>query len=211
MFLWGTLISAQDKCNVAMPKLSGIYKGDCKKGLAHGKGVAKGIDSYEGEFRKGYPEGSGTYHWADGTSYEGSWKLGMRDGMGTMVYSDSTVAGYWREDIYIGKKLIVPYEIITSRSVDRYSINKSAGTPNEVEIRITQGGADNTTISSPSISYDSGTEYRMGNVFGIRNINYPVTIKVIYSTWTQLHTVQYEVTFEFRINEPGLWKVIIAN
>jgi hypothetical protein len=128
-----------------------------------------------------------------------------------MVYSDSTVAGYWREDIYIGKKLIVPYEIITSRSVDRYSINKSAGTPNEVEIRITQGGADNTTISSPSISYDSGTEYRMGNVFGIRNINYPVTLKVIYSTWTQLHTVQYEVTFEFRINEPGLWKVIIAN
>jgi hypothetical protein len=211
IMLCGNLIYAQDKCNVVMPKLSGIYTGDCKKGLAHGKGMAKGIDSYEGEFRKGYPEGTGTYHWADGTSYEGSWKVGMRDGMGKMIYQDSIVEGYWKEDKYIGKKLIVPYEIINVRSVDRYSIIKSADSPNQVEIRITQGGADNTTISGPSLSYDNGSEFRMGNVFGIRNINFPITIKAVYSTWTQLHTVQYEVTFEFRINEPGLWKVVIAN
>jgi hypothetical protein len=211
LFLCGNQIYAQDKCTVAMPSLSGSYTGECKKGLANGKGMAKGIDSYEGEFRKGYPEGSGKYHWADGTYYEGNWKQGMRDGLGKMIYPDSTVTGYWREDKYIGKKLIVPYEIITNRSVDRYSISKSMNTPNLIRIRITQGGADNTTISDLSIAFDSGSETRMGNVFAIQNIIFPVTVKVTYSTWTQLHTVQFEVTFEFRINEPGQWDVNISN
>jgi hypothetical protein len=209
--IYGNLIYGQDKCIVAMPKISGSYTGECKKGLANGKGMAQGIDSYEGEFRKGYPEGSGIYHWADGTYYEGNWKLGMREGAGKMIYGDSTVTGYWREDKYIGKKLVVPYEIITNRSVDRYSISKSMTTESSVRIRITQGGADNTTISDLSISYDSGSEFRAGNVFGLQNVTFPVTVKVIYRTWTQLHTVQFEVTFEFRINEPGLWDVNISN
>jgi len=211
LFLFGNIIYAQDKCTVSLPNLSGSYTGECKKGLANGKGTATGIDSYTGEFRKGYPEGTGTYHWADGTSYEGEWKLGMKDGKGKMIYRDSTVTGYWREDRYLGVKLTAPYEIITNRSVDRYSVSKTRSTPNMVEIRITQGGADNTTISGLSLSFDSGSEFRMGNVFGIQNVNFPVIIKVIYTTWTQLHTVQFEATFEFRINEPGYWQVNISN
>lgn len=211
LFLSVTIIRAQDKCAVAVPNLTGSYSGECKKGLANGKGTATGVDRYTGEFRRGYPDGTGTYYWADGTWYEGEWKLGLKDGNGKMTYRDSIVTGFWREDRYIGKKLIAPYEIITNRSVDRYSITRTRSTPNTVEIRITQGGADNTSISGLSLSYDSGSEFRMGNVFGIQNVIYPVTIKVIYTSWTQLHTVQFEATFEFRINDPGFWQVNLAN
>jgi len=48
---------SQDDCKVLIPEISGQYVGKCKKGLAHGKGLAIGIDRYEGSFKKGYPEG----------------------------------------------------------------------------------------------------------------------------------------------------------
>ena len=42
----------QTDCKVTMPKLSGTYTGGCKKGLAQGKGIAQGVDRYEGQFYK---------------------------------------------------------------------------------------------------------------------------------------------------------------
>jgi len=201
----------QADCKVLKPEIAGSYSGECKKGLAHGKGIAQGTDRYEGAFFKGLPSGKGTYRWANGVSYEGEWKNGLKEGAGKMVYPDSVVTGLWKEDRYIGKQAIAPYKIITSMSVSRSTIIKSGDRNQTVKIQIKQGGIDNISIENFSMVYDSGSEYRSGNYYGIENVRFPLNVKVKYRSWNQLMTSQYNVTFEFVINHPGSWDVVIIN
>jgi hypothetical protein len=216
-FLIMTLISGnivysqQNDCKVLKSGISESYSGGCKNGLADGKGVARGIDYYEGQFNKGLPAGKGTYKWADGTYYEGHWENGNRDGSGKMVYRDSTVTGYWKDDIYAGKKLIPAYEVMRTMSVSRYNIIKSVGAVDEVRIRILQGGSDNRTVSDLSVSSSSGDEYRTDNIYGIEKVSFPLDVKVSYTSRTQFGTSQFKVLFDFRLNEPGVWEVAISN
>lgn len=203
--------SQENDCKVLKPGISESYSGGCKNGLADGKGVAQGIDYYEGQFDKGLPAGKGTYKWSDGTYYEGHWENGNREGSGKMVYRDSTVTGYWKDDIYAGKKLIPPYEIMRTESVSRSNIIKSVGAAEEVRIRILQGGSDNRTVSNMSISSSSGDEYRTDNIYGLEKVHFPLDVKVSYTSRTQFGTSQFRVMFEFRINEPGVWEVTITN
>ena len=204
-------IAQEGYCRVLLPEISGTYSGGCRKGLAHGQGVAQGIDSYKGQFSKGLPNGQGTYKKTNGTYYEGQWKKGLKTGKGKMVYRDSIVSGYWKDDKYVGKKVIPPYEIKYSMNVARSSIKKSTGILDEVKIRILQGGADNSNISDLSITPSSGDQFNTGSVIGIQNIIYPVNVKVRYTTWNMLHTTTFNVLFEFIINEPGTWDVAINN
>ena len=71
------------KCQVRDREVAAVYKGGCKDGLAHGKGLAKGRDVFEGEFFEG-DKLKGKYTWNNGTSYDGEWKNDMQDGYGTM-------------------------------------------------------------------------------------------------------------------------------
>lgn len=201
----------QTDCKVLKPEISDSYTGGCKNGLANGKGEARGIDYYEGQFDKGMPSGKGTYKWADGTYYEGHWENGNRDGTGRMVYKDSTVTGYWKDDIYAGKKLIPPYEVLRTMSVSRSNIIKSVGAVDEVKIRILQGGSDNRTVTNLSITSSSGDEFRTDNVYGLEKVVFPLDVKVRYTSRTQFGTAQFNVIFDFRINEPGVWEVTISN
>lgn len=211
LFSGKNIYAQQNNCKVIKAELSGVYTGGCKNGLANGKGIAQAIDYYEGQFSRGMPEGNGTYKWANGTSYEGQWKKGLRDGEGKMVYSDSTVTGIWKEDKYIGKKLLRPYSIITSTSVARSTITKSGSKADAVKIRIIQGGNDNISIEDFTLAYDSGSEYRSGNYYGLDNVIFPVTIKIKYRSWNQLQTSQFNVIFEVIINQPGSWEVVLNN
>ncbi len=212
IFMGGSYLFAQKtECKVIVPNLSGTYQGGCKKGLASGNGVAQGIDRYEGKFVRGLPDGKGTYTWASGEIYEGEWKNGLREGRGEMVYRDSVVSGYWSEDKYVGKKLIPPYRIITSMSVSRATITQTIGTIDGVIIRIMRGGTDNPAIEDFTLAYDSGSEYRNGNYYGIQNTRFPLTVKVKYTAWNQFMTSQFNVIFEFVINTPGTWDVVIIN
>jgi len=43
--------SPQQKCNVLRKDISGEYIGECKKELAHGLGLAKGENTYEGDYQ----------------------------------------------------------------------------------------------------------------------------------------------------------------
>lgn len=208
----GNLVFAQENgCKVLKPEISGSYSGGCKDGLANGKGVARGTDYYEGQFSKGMPSGKGMYKWADGTYYEGHWENGIRQGSGKMVYRDSTVTGYWKDDIYAGKKLVPPYEIKRTMSVSRSSIIKSTGAVDEVRIRILQGGSDNRSVSNLFITGSSGDEFRTDRVYGLEKVIFPLDVKVSYTSRTQFGTSQFNVIFDFRINEPGVWEVTISN
>jgi hypothetical protein len=214
ILVFGKYVSAQQTdCKVTIAEINESYSGDCKNGLAHGKGIARGIDYYEGQFIKGMPDGKGTYRWASGIYYEGQWKQGMKEGIGKMVYKDSVTTGYWKADNYFGEKYIPPYSITRSRSVARSSISKTIGTLNEVRIRILQGGTVIKFIENFSMYSSSGTEYNTGdfNGFGIQNTLFPLDVKIKYTSWNKMHTDQYEVIFEFTINDPGSWEVIINN
>ncbi len=206
-----SLFSQQSDCKVMLPEIAGTYSGECKKGLAHGDGKAVGTDQYEGRFVKGLPDGKGIYRWASGIRYEGEWKSGMKDGEGKMVYSDSTVTGFWKADKYVGLKLIAPYKVTNSMNVSRSTFKKSAGAIPGVRISIMQGGRDNITIENFSLAYENGQESRLGNDYLIQYVTFPMYVKVLYTSWNLLHSAKLNVIFEFTINEPGAWDVVITN
>jgi hypothetical protein len=208
----GNLIYAQkNDCKVIRPDLSGTYSGGCKNGLANGKGIAQGTNRYEGQFNKGLPDGKGRFTWANGTYFEGQFRDGMRDGQGKMVYKDSVVNGFWKEDKYVGEKIIAPYTIIRNISVARYTFKKSIESSSGIRVKIMQGGSNNSTIEDFSMAYDSGEEYRMGSVYGVQHTSIPLSVKITYRTWNVFHTTQYSVQFEFILNDPGTWDIVLNN
>ncbi|ODM33802.1 hypothetical protein A6779_05570 [Marinobacter adhaerens] len=81
------------QCKVFDVDISLSYFGDCKNGLASGKGVAKGRDFYNGEFLRGQPHGIGAYEWGlesdwAGDRYEGDFVDGERTGFGTYRFDN---------------------------------------------------------------------------------------------------------------------------
>lgn len=207
-------LSAQTDCKVLNLNIDSIYIGKCKKGLAHGKGIAFGIDSYEGRFSQGFPNGRGTYIWANGDNYTGSWMKGKQHGEGTLLLKldgrDSIIDGLWENDKYMGPKPIAP-RIITKVGVDRFSIKPTGGIKDRVLIDILQNGTRNTGVSNFLISTSKGVETSLGYSVGYDFIEFPVKIKVNYMTFNKLKSEQYQVIFEFEISEPGDWMVEIHN
>lgn len=104
-----------------------------------------------------------------------------------------------------------PYKIINSRYVSRSTVKRSIDNINGVRIRIKQNGMDNTDIEDFSLTYDSGNEYRMGNIAGVENSSLPLYVEVTYRSWNTFHAVQFDVTYEFVIYCPGTWDVTIFN
>lgn len=80
-------VDAKESCTVFDKDIGNYYKGDCKDGLADGKGLAKGRDTYQGDFKAGGPHGYGVYTWGSGSGfegdrYEGQWTNDQRTGVG---------------------------------------------------------------------------------------------------------------------------------
>jgi hypothetical protein len=207
------LYSQQTDCKVLKLELSGSYSGDCKNGLANGYGIAKGTDTYEGQFKKGKPDGKGKYTWSNGNYYDGDWKDGKKAGKGSMVSKDTTLTGIWKSDKYIGEENIPPYKIIRSINISRPSFKKSAEPMNEIRFRIMKAGIDNRSIENLSIVSSSGSTYNTGYTggYGLRNVYFPVNVTLQYTTWNKVESIKIDVIFEFEISEAGFWEIIINN
>jgi hypothetical protein len=211
----GSMLYAQKTCQVLMPEISGSYTGKCKKGLANGRGLAIGTDTYEGRFSKGLPDGKGKYTWADGRIFEGTFKEGVIEGQGTMIYprtgEDSVVTGIWQGETYYGPVPVPSYKIGRTMSVVRYTIRKINDMGSGVRIGIFLGGNYNVELTDFSLVSDTGEQIMLGQRYAIQNAVVPYSVYLKYRTWNHLHTQQHDVIFEFTINEPGTFEVAIHN
>jgi|GEM_PF-1776485 len=189
------------ECKVLHDSLRGSYSGGCKKGKAHGKGKSTGSDSYEGEFRSGFPEGKGTYTWKNGDKYSGEFAQGLRNGEGTMIYRrskgpDSVVKGFWRKGKYVGKNE-KPYRVyFTSKMITELDVEHKKDGFNIVTIYVTNTSGGGITLSEgelPKLKVDdvqllegsfSGTlTHNLNHVKKtesiIRGLLYPVRLKLV--------------------------------
>lgn len=87
------------------------YEGYWKDGLYDGTGtyVVGNGETYVGEFQKGLYHGKGRYEYLDTRIYEGEFRRGYRSGFGKMIYPNGDVyEGEWKMDSYEGRgKLIL--------------------------------------------------------------------------------------------------------
>lgn len=220
LFAGTVFISAQEaSCKVLKVGIEKEYSGKCKKGLADGKGIAKGRFLYEGDFKKGLPHGKGTLKFSYEEYYIGEWKDGLQDGKGELHYKvkgiDSVKAGVWEKGNYIGKKAISPYIIKYTNSVDRYTLLKindsDGGKTNRVVIKFMQNGGTNGSVSNVRLEGDSGNLMAMNNAEGFENITFPFLCKISYTTLNKFKTSTNIATFEFIINKPGDWELTLNN
>ena len=223
LFLVGgmyVVFSQKKTCKVLKEDIQKVYVGKCKKGLAHGKGIATGISKYEGNFKKGLPSGKGIFTFSSGWVYDGSWENGMMDGKGKLYFKvngvDSIRVGFWKEGEYIGKKAISDYKIILNSGVDRYSFIRlrpgNNSNLNRISIKFRQNGGNNSAISNVRIFGSSGNEkLDLRKSVGYEDISFPFTCKLNYDTSNKLKTMIYSVIFEFVVNVPGDWELTLNN
>lgn len=85
----------------------GIYEGDWKDDQRHGKGTIKwgrGGSVYEGDWKDDERNGKGTYKWECGNVYAGEWMDGWMYGKGTFKYANGNVyEGRWKDGRKHGK------------------------------------------------------------------------------------------------------------
>lgn len=209
------LLSAQENCKVLVPQISGQYVGKCKKGLAHGEGLAIGTDQYEGEFKKGLPHGFGEYKFATGEVYKGEWNKGFKDGIGEFIIIDSinnqtiTYKGIWNDDLFIGPEINEP--IVTAiKTISRHEFHKT-GEGRSVNITIYSGAALNENIYYGYCHSTSGSHYYSPAKIKIEMVNFPVTCEIHYRGYDQLSGNLKESFIKFDIPEPGNWTVNLYN
>lgn len=211
--LFSNCIYGQEiKGPVLKKELTGNYDGQLKRGLANGKGIAIGIDSYTGRFSKGLPEGEGTYSFANGDVYKGSFSKGLFSGKGILAIKraegDSIVKGYWEDGKYVGEKLIPPYEISNKTGSVNPSIIRS-GDGNKVEIAVFD--PFNTYINPQIIATG---EYTLQNFYS-RNYfvdaKFPLTFDIRYTCTNKYRSGVIDSTIRIKINKPGSWVITLRN
>ncbi|MCX6239139.1 MAG: hypothetical protein NTY07_16520 [Bacteroidia bacterium] len=205
---------SQDACKVLKPEISGKYTGDCKNGVADGKGVAEGKDKYEGKFKKGLPNGQGIYTWSTGEVYKGSWHEGKKQGDGKLTFKsngiDSTTIGIWKDDVFDRKRVENPYSVYRSNGIKRYNVERFSD-GDKVTLTIMKNGNNNSTVRGLTFFCTSGMTYSVGSKLGYESVIFPCNVKIIYSTSNALNTASIECAFEIEIKTPGIWDIQLDN
>ena len=195
--LFFSLTTYSQNCEVDKESLKGIYTGDCKKNKAHGKGKAVGIDTYEGEFKNGVPDGHGTYTWGNKNTFEGKFIKGLREGKGKMTMKregaqDSVVEGFWKKDAYVGK------------NEKPWIIHSKTGSVRDVEVEYTSDPLArikivviNTTGGAQTSSGATMPRYRVDNVQVLKGHYERLTS--LESHLKSTETTLIEVIFPFRV------------
>jgi len=202
--------------SVLKKELVGTYVGEMKKGLANGKGTAKGQDEYTGDFKKGLPDGVGVYIDSLGNEYTGAFRQGRKEGRGIMVSvglkKDSILKGYWDNDRFIKEEKLDPYEIFNKTGSVKPRIFK-AGDGNKVEISIIDPFKKLAIFKGVTISYTGAATYRNDSFsrFYYEDATFPMEFYIHYMCRNKLGTAKIENTIQIKINKPAHWIVILNN
>lgn len=205
-------INLQAQCKVLNEKINESYTGDCKKNLAHGTGVAKGVDSYAGEFIKGLMHGKGTYTFANGDKYIGNWVKGQRSGFGEFIAQSGNAdskKGIWKKDAFVKtQQFEVMYDLIQKINVSSVSFRKlSEGNRIYVKFKGSNGG--DIGVGDISVTSSEGIEISDKGNCGFDNANFPLTGIVTFRAKTGMSSFAVDYKVEFKIFEPGKWEVQI--
>lgn len=210
-FLSASYTIAQEGCKVLMPAIAVEYKGDCKKGLADGKGEALGVDHYVGHFKKGWPDGKGVYTWSTGEVYKGYFKKGMRNGMGTYTFKiegkDSTLTGKWVKDKFVGNAKTVAYRVLYKNNIGRITFNR-LGEGEEIRIKFYRNGGE-VAVEGLMLIGDSGNVMTDRTFTGFDRVEFPFTAKLLFDVPNDFYTATLSCELRFRINKPGSYEVRI--
>ena len=210
---------AQNDCKVLVKELEGQYNGECKKGLAHGEGAAKGIDTYFGNFKRGFPNGFGVYNYLNGSNYIGSFKKALRDGYGIMNdMSSGNLIQYY--GLWIADKLVIPNDARGLFKIDHFSgasmvipeVERGNEYESKIFIEFTEKGVPTRTATIKEYKISSG-EYvenikrTLNRTIEFDNIEeFPVTLKLSY-LYKQVDWRQQDAEFEVTLFVPGIWTI----
>ena len=201
---------SQQTCKVLKKDINQEYQGECSKGLAHGQGIAKGVNTYEGQFKKGLPNGKGVITYADGGTYSGAWKKGMRSGEGKFFKiidgKDSIADGIWKNDVYVGKKKVKEYDVVKKIGVSRYMIRKISDKGNQVTVRVKNNGMYVATTKNINGS-NGNLVFSQGRAIFENIALYPFNCDMNYSISNAMGTTSHSVEFRFKILAKGDWLV----
>jgi outer membrane lipoprotein-sorting protein len=202
---------AQDTetAKVLLAEISKSYKGDSKDGLANGKGTAKGVDTYTGEFKNGLPDGKGKYTYENGNVYNGYFTEGLKNGKGVFTFSIGgntiTQKGYWVKGDYVGINNPEELYIVSNQSgIESYSITKVEDSGNDITFSVISGGTKYVPRDF-TIHTTSGQRLAEGKTLLITNYNLPVNCEISFSVNKSGNIMQCRFTFE--ILKPGRFKV----
>lgn len=201
----------QSDCKVLRQDIAESYSGACKKGLAHGKGEAKGEHTYVGNFKKGLPDGQGTMTYENGAEYVGNWKKGLRSGKGSYSIKiqdkDSIAKGLWKDDMYIGKSKDAGYKVVYQEGVQRYTIKKVGDATSKVSIEIFDDG---NRIDIPiDIKVSTGNYLFLNRKHTYESITIPFSCDIKFTMPNRYNSWTHNVEFKFKIEEPGEYEVQI--
>jgi hypothetical protein len=218
-FLTISLVNAQksndNDCQVLHPKLDSVYNGECKKGLAHGEGVAMGEAKYEGKFKKGLPHGKGKLIANDGKYiYEGRWKKGKQHGRGKLIIKrenlkDSIVKGRWRKgELVKNENEKPPYRFSSGSGITRVNFIQNSPNGNQIVIRFKRNGKY-ANIQTSNITKSSGFTVSNSYPLRIENVVFPFDCRIIFSASNLLGSSSNTYRLNFEITEPGYWEVTV--
>ncbi|MDD4994320.1 MAG: hypothetical protein PHR83_19025 [Paludibacter sp.] len=207
-----------DSCKVLLDKISGIYTGDCKNGLANGKGKSVGEDTYTGSFKDGLPDGKGKYTYKNGDVFIGNWLRGKKDGQGKFEISingkKNTINGYWKENEYVGlSEPVVSFKVTSSTGIFDYKVQKikpvnEFDTDNKITISIKSAFTDFLPFDL-KIEKSSGEIAQVGKKFVLTNYFCPVHCEISYTVLVA--STRKQCRFSIDIVEKGNFTINLNN
>jgi len=218
--LSAVMLNAQEDtswCKVKVKNLVGSYAGDCKLGWANGKGDAKGIEHYVGDFKDGFPNGTGIYYYNDSMYHNGNFQDGLKEGKGETHYlqkgkPDSIVKGYWSGDEFRGKKYVT-YSFSTTGLFDFTEITPSnhGGNTLSIELGTTSGtpsgaGPSGFVLSLVSIVSPNGCILKTRSKMETSFKSY-ITIELVSFPCKLFGTLSNNETFDLELYKSADWKL----
>jgi hypothetical protein len=200
-------------CKVLLSAISGEYQGACRNGLAHGKGTARGEDTYTGRFSDGLPDGKGKYVYRNGNSFTGYWIKGIKHGSGKFQYVNEgkvfVLKGYWQNGEFAGKTDPEEFYRVTGKTgIENYTFVKKEGNENQVKISFESLMMKNIP-KDLKINISSGRQLQMNKDFIIDQYRCPVNCTIHFVVQTAGGFRQCELMFE--ILQQGNYEVLITN